>query len=115
MTVRGVEGDLPAGSPTAHLPAAAGSAALRPLRVRPGEASAPGGAGFSRTELGGRLPLVGSPEMDLLGEALHGFLACDRRSSPDHDRVDRARAILERWGVSENLDPAAAVTASDRL
>jgi pimeloyl-ACP methyl ester carboxylesterase len=87
----------------------------RPLRLRPSVASDPGDALVIRTELGARLPLVGDPEMALLGEALHAFLACDDRGLGEGPRRDRARAILARWGVSESLAPADAVAASDRL
>ena len=115
LAVRGVEREMAVHSFPAHLPATQRASSLRPLRIRPSQASTPVGAGIVRTELGGRLPLIGDPEMTVLGEALHGFLAWDRRGLPHSDRLGRAQAILERWGVSENLLAADAVTASDRL
>ncbi len=115
LAVRGVERELAVHSFPAHLPATLRAASLRPLRVRPSEASTTAGARVVRTVLGSRLALAGDPEMDVLGEALHAFLACDRRHLPHRERLYQAQAILERWGVSENLLAADAVTASDRL
>ena len=115
VAVRGVERERADVVPPTHLPASLGAAVTRPLRLRPSAASDPGDTLVFRTELGARLPLVGDPEMALLGEALHAFLACDDRGLGEGPRRDRARAILARWGVSESLAPADAVAASDRL
>jgi ATP-dependent exoDNAse (exonuclease V) beta subunit len=115
VAVRGVGRDRADDVTAAHLPASLGTTWRRPLRLRPSAASAPRGTPVVRTELGGRLALVGDPEMDLLGEALHAFLACDDSGLSEGVRRERARAILERWGVSRSLAPADAVAASDRL
>lgn len=113
--VRPFEGQSPARVARVHLPSASGPRALRPLRVRPSDASGPADERVVRTGLGGRLALVGDPEMDVLGEALHAFLAFDRRDLPHDVRSDKAKLILERWGVAANLRPSDAVSASDRL
>jgi ATP-dependent exoDNAse (exonuclease V) beta subunit len=64
--------------------------------------------------IGGRLPIAGSPDMAILGEAVHRFLSAD---DPDWDterRTGLAREILRRWHVVE-LDGTALIEASDRL
>ncbi|WP_298398324.1 exodeoxyribonuclease V subunit beta [Sphingobium sp.] len=64
--------------------------------------------------LGARFALVGNPDMQLLGEAMHRFLAADK---PDLDlaiRTSRATATLSRWGVPQ-LRPEDLIEISDRL
>ncbi len=53
--------------------------------------------------------------MQILGQAVHTFLAADR---PDRDpqlRLQRAQDILDRWQVSPSLPPQALVSASQAL
>ena len=64
--------------------------------------------------LGERIALPGSPDLQALGEALHGLFASDDATAPREARLDLARDLLKRWGVPQ-LDPAAALGASDRL
>lgn len=92
-----------------------GPARLRPRRLRPSAASGDAPCTVSRTELGPRLALTGSPDMEALGGALHAFLACDRRTDPSPVRSAQAEVILDRWGVAANLRASDAVCASDRL
>jgi ATP-dependent helicase/nuclease subunit A len=66
-------------------------------------------------EIGSRLPITGSPDMRLLGEAVHGFLAADRASRPRAEREVMASNILDRWGASGTIQPASLIEASDRL
>jgi ATP-dependent exoDNAse (exonuclease V) beta subunit len=89
---------------TAHLP----------RRIRPSGLATGGPAAVALEELGPRLPLVGSPDMAALGEAMHGFLAADDDARSRGDRLAMAEALLRRWGVSA-LAPEDVVTAGDRL
>ncbi len=66
------------------------------------------------TRIGDRLPLVGQPDMDLLGEAIHRFLAADRESFDRTRRLAMAEALLQRWGVTA-LSADHLLLASDRL
>lgn len=66
-------------------------------------------------EIGSRLPITGSPDMRLLGEAVHGFLAADCASRPRAEREAMANNILDRWGVGGTIQPASLIEASDRL
>ncbi len=88
----------------------------RPLRVRPsGATDTTTFAALSSTSLGSRLPVLGTPEMDELGQAIHAFLAVDRmEGAPDLRRV-QAAAVLKRWNVLGHLDPGDLVEAADRL
>ena len=66
-------------------------------------------------DIGGRLPLTGSPDMRLLGEALHGFLAADRTTRSAEQRFAMARDALDRWGVTGAVQEASMLEASDRF
>lgn len=86
------------------------------LRVRPSETMlCEAKIVIAATEvLGSRIPLVGNPDLQLVGEAIHRFLAAD---DPAHDRsvrVERASATLARWGVPQVM-PVDLVEISDRL
>ncbi len=66
-------------------------------------------------KIGSRLPITGSPDMGLLGEAVHGFLAADHAHRSLAERRTMASDILARWGVSGAIQPASLVEASDRF
>lgn len=66
-------------------------------------------------ELGARVPLSGSPDMEAIGEAVHAFLSADAWESDAAERVAMARVLLERWGVASAVSPEDLVLASDRL
>lgn len=66
-------------------------------------------------EIGQRLPLNGTPDMRLLGEAVHGFLAADNIDRPMTEREVMAKEALDRWGVSGALLPSSLIEASNRL
>lgn len=87
-----------------------------PYRLRPSESG--GGSGLRITEdnipLGTRLPLAGAPDMAILGEALHRFLAADRADAERTWRKALAERLLAAWGVTA-LDPTACLEAADRL
>ena len=83
----------------------------------PASADSPGVAVarvVARVELGARIPISGSPDMSLLGEAVHAFLAFDRPGRNLDDRRERARRTLTRWSVG-GLDPDHLVEMGDRL
>ena len=94
-----------------------------PYRIAPSSAELPAAADApaaaqpkvaERVELGARMPISGSPDMGLLGEAVHAFLAFDRPGQDAGDRRQRARQTLARWSVS-GLHPDHLVEMSDRL
>jgi len=72
-------------------------------------------AGLTLARYGDRLILSGDPEMQLLGDAIHGFLAADRPTLDTEERREIARGILVRWGVAFALKPDDLLCASDRL
>ena len=74
----------------------------------------PGVVATSET-IGTRIPLSGSPSMDLVGSAIHGFLATDRPELDPGARLGIAAGLLERWDIADALAPAALLTASDAL
>uniref|UniRef100_UPI0022EB3CCD 3'-5' exonuclease n=1 Tax=Falsiroseomonas oryzae TaxID=2766473 RepID=UPI0022EB3CCD len=100
--------------PVGPLRIAIATTAHLPRRIRPSGLATGGPAAVTLEELGPRLPLVGSPDMAALGEAVHGFLAGDDDARPRGDRLVMAEALLRRWGVSA-LAPEDVVTAGDRL
>lgn len=108
---------LPARSDPLFLAPARPARPHRPLRLRPsGAVAAPARVGPpSRVDLGGRLPIVGSPDMGALGQAVHAFLGADGAGRDGAVRLARARATLDRWGVSGHFAAASLVEASDRL
>jgi ATP-dependent exoDNAse (exonuclease V) beta subunit len=65
-------------------------------------------------DLGERIALEGNPEMDLVGEAIHGFLAVDDNSRDEGKRLAMAEKILQNWNVTA-VTPENLVEASDRL
>src|SRR6185369_6924741 len=64
---------------------------------------------------GDRLVLAGDPDMQLLGEAVHGFLAADRPTLAADERRAIADGLLRRWGVAAALEPDDLLRAGDRL
>jgi ATP-dependent exoDNAse (exonuclease V) beta subunit len=75
---------------------------------------APGSAG-EPISIGPRLPLRSGTDMQLLGDALHGFLAADRPFLPRPERLALAEALIVRWGVSGALPADSFLDASDAL
>ena len=66
-------------------------------------------------EIGRRFPISGQPDMDILGSAMHGFLAGDRPDLSDSQRKDMASGLLARWNVASAVDVSAVLGASDAL
>jgi ATP-dependent helicase/nuclease subunit A len=69
---------------------------------------------IERVELGPRLPIVGNPDISVLGEAIHAVFAADIIGWDPEKRLARASAILARWGVHQ-VSPENILGASDRL
>jgi ATP-dependent exoDNAse (exonuclease V) beta subunit len=65
--------------------------------------------------IGKRIPLAGQPDMQMVGEAIHTFLAADSSKRDKGKRMTMATATLTRWKVTNNLTAEALLTASDRL
>ena len=85
------------------------------LHRRPSEQDADGRFHVvERIELGPRLPIVGSADMRLVGEAVHAIVAADRAKAPGAARLALAQAILDRWGVHQ-IAAADIIAATDRL
>ena len=100
-----------------RMPEAAVKRDYPPYRVAPSKAGSPAlkeAQLVSRARLGGRIPFAGNPDMRLLGEAVHAFLAFDRPGQDARDRQERAVHTLARWGVSA-IEPGHLVEMSDRL
>ncbi|SOC43093.1 UvrD-helicase domain-containing protein [Ureibacillus acetophenoni] len=64
--------------------------------------------------IGTRLPITGSPEMDILGSLVHSFLAADHSVLNEEKRHQLAQTILQNFNVFA-LTPEALVEASNRL
>ncbi len=65
-------------------------------------------------DLGERITLDGSPEMDLVGEAIHSFLAVDNHTWDNGRRLAMAEQILLNWKVTA-IKPENLVEVSNRL
>ncbi len=104
------------GSETTYV--ATGPREFPPRWVQPSAAheilESPGALATSET-IGTRIALSGSPSMDLVGSAIHGFLAADHRELTPGERLSIASGLLDRWDVADALAPAALLTASDAL
>ena len=64
--------------------------------------------------IGSRLPIIGSPEMDVLGTMVHNFLAADSPILDQSIREQLAQSILQNYAISE-LKVADLIEASNRL
>ena len=51
--------------------------------------------------LGPRLPFTGTPDMRLMGEAVHAIYAADDPEMSDDWRIERVNGIISRWGVPQ--------------
>jgi ATP-dependent exoDNAse (exonuclease V) beta subunit len=91
-----------------------------PARLSPSVASQESAANASQEadipiEIGQRLPISGNPDMRVLGEAVHGFLAADHINRPNQECEAMAKEALDRWSVGGALLPASLIEASKRL
>lgn len=53
---------------------------------------------------GFRINIKGNPEMDLLGNAMHSFLAVDSISHDEQKSLSLAQEILKNWGLHEMIE-----------
>ena len=65
--------------------------------------------------LGARLRIAGTPDLEVIGDAVHAFLAADRWGRPLVDRQRMARAIFDRFHVREHLADLDVVAMATRL
>jgi ATP-dependent helicase/nuclease subunit A len=87
-----------------------------PLRVRPSAANiSEGPVLYDVSELGPRLRLVGSPDMQNLGEAFHSFFAVDGSAEAPHARLEKATSCLKAWSVAGAIAAEDLVESADRL
>jgi len=86
-----------------------------PSDMPPPNAEAPGDARVELEACGERIVLSGAPDMQVVGEAIHGFLAADRPTLAAAERRQIAAGLLARWQVATVLRPDDLLTASDRL
>lgn len=87
-----------------------------PLRLRPSDAIVDAGrvSIVSTNVLGTRFALVGDPDLQQLGEAIHRFLAGEEQAREPARRISRALDMLTRWGVPE-FQPEDLIEIADRL
>ena len=105
-----------AAPPQEYTRPAALPAAYPPLRLRPSGGIADAGkVRIAATKvLGPRFALVGDPDLQRLGEAIHRFLAGEEQAREPAQRIARAADTLARWGVPE-FRPEDLVAIADRL
>lgn len=81
-----------------------GLAAHEPYFVNPSQAeNSQGKKTFTVAEYGKRMTIQGKVEMDVLGSALHAFLAADRPSLTDAQRREMLTRILTGYGVEKSI------------
>ena len=74
-----------------------------------------GGSIGEAITVGERITLKGKPDMQLVGNAVHGFLAADRPTLDDNARRALAESILARWGLSDALSAEPLLQGSNNL
>jgi ATP-dependent exoDNAse (exonuclease V) beta subunit len=62
-----------------------------------------------------RIHIKGKPKMDMLGNAVHGYLAVDRDDMADDARLKMAGRILKNWEVEASIEASEVVTAGKNL
>jgi ATP-dependent helicase/nuclease subunit A len=86
-----------------------------PLHRRPsGEIGDTSFEVIEKIQLGPRLAFTGTPDMRLLGEAVHAIFAADRADETREIRLAKAERILGRWGVHQ-VQAHDVLDACDRL
>ena len=64
---------------------------------------------------GQRIKIIGSPEMDVLGSAVHSYFAVDYECLTANDQTNLARSVLKNWSMESSIDPTDLVDAGKRL
>lgn len=88
-----------------------------PYAVSPSSLAAPSDitAGTENVfDIGTRIAINGTPDMAILGECVHSFLAIDDPSKPRDERVSRASRVRKCWNVGHISDEDL-LEMSDRL
>jgi ATP-dependent exoDNAse (exonuclease V) beta subunit (contains helicase and exonuclease domains) len=62
-----------------------------------------------------RISIKGTPKMDLLGSAIHAYLATDYGCRTNDERMKLAQRIMKNWGVEMAVDSSEIVAAGQRL
>jgi len=73
------------------------------------------GAVIQMEQIGERIPIVGKPDMDVVGNAFHLFFAADRPEFDKQHRLELATGIVQRWGLNGAVDPGHLVQAADNM
>jgi ATP-dependent helicase/nuclease subunit A len=102
---------VPAGpaAPVESLPVPGAVTLGQTPQVRPAARMAPSSAapvacGIGElVTLGPGIAILGSPDMEDLGHAVHGFLAADRPGMSEGDRLAMATEVLQRFRVDDSL------------
>ncbi|MEB3204632.1 MAG: UvrD-helicase domain-containing protein [Candidatus Sericytochromatia bacterium] len=95
-------------------PTPSGRRAHHPAFTNPSRLAGTGSIGTTQT-IGPRILLQGRPDFEILGQAIHGFLAADRPTWDPARRLAVAKRVLDRWLVAGFVTPQALVDASDAL
>lgn len=85
-----------------------------PEYVQPSSIARTGRVG-EPTEIGRRFTITGQPDIELVGNALHGFLAVDHPSLKDSQRKEIADGLLTRWNVASAVNVDAVLGAGSAL
>ncbi|HEX7080640.1 MAG TPA: UvrD-helicase domain-containing protein [Gammaproteobacteria bacterium] len=110
-----IEGAAPEPFAPRRLPERAPLAERRRERVLPSQAAEVAGAAAVETvELGARIRLFGD-DMTAIGTGLHAVIAAELINPGRPDAVERARALLEGFGVAAFVGADDAVAAARRL
>lgn len=64
---------------------------------------------------GCRIHIKGKPEMDMLGNAVHAYLALKIDDMADGERMKNAERITSNWGVEASMDSSELVEAGKNL
>mgnify|MGYP003631257099 CR=1 FL=1 len=86
-----------------------------PARQSPSSAVAIPSEIVREVNLGKRFKVRDGSDMALVGDAVHAFLAADRKSYEMNERLAIASQLLTGYGVEGSIAPADVVAASDRL
>ena len=86
-----------------------------PMAIRPSDQDGKQDADIiEEIDIGERIPFSGNPDMNLLGEAVHRFLAADNMKYPEERRLALSSRILKSWNVTE-ISPQNLVKAATRF
>lgn len=62
-----------------------------------------------------RIDIKGKPEMDAVGNAIHGFFAIDHSGVSDQRKLELVSRLLNNWGVEKAIDSKDIVNAEEKL